>query len=247
MGTDYAAVAALLGHPARSAMVDALMHGEALSAGELARAAGVGAPAASEHLGKLVDGGLVTVVAQGRHRYHRIAAPDVAGALEAFAAICPPTPVRSLRAAARRDAMRYARTCYDHLAGTVGVALTDALLDRGWAQPDRDGLDLSPAGVAGLAAAGVDVAGARAGRRAFARLCLDWTERRPHLAGALGAAIATTALDAGWVRRTAGGRAVAVTPEGRKALADVLGVPVAVLQGGDGGEVVRHPPRAARA
>jgi DNA-binding transcriptional ArsR family regulator len=249
MGTDFAAVARLLGHPARSAMVDALMGGEALTAGELARAAGVGAPTASEHLGRLVDGGLVTVVAHGRYRYHRIATPEVAGALEALAAICPPTPVRSLRASSRRDRLRHARTCYDHLAGVVGVAVTDALRARRWTRPadegDRGvvgGLDLTPAGEAGLVEVGVDVAGARAGRRAFARPCLDWTERRPHLAGALGAAIATAALDGGWVRRV-DGRAVAVTDAGREVLVGVFGVPADVVAGA----VVTHRPRAARA
>jgi DNA-binding transcriptional ArsR family regulator len=245
MGTDFAAVASLLGHPARSAMVDALMGGEALTAGELARAAGVGAPTASEHLGRLVDGGLVTVVAQGRHRYHRIATPEVAGALEALAAICPPTPVRSLRASSRRDRLRHARTCYDHLAGVVGVALADALRARRWtrvADGGDGGVDLTPAGEAGLVAAGVDVAGARAARRAFARPCLDWTERRPHLAGALGAAIATAALDAGWIRRV-DGRAVAVTDAGRDVLVSVFGVPADVVASA----VVTHRPRAARA
>jgi DNA-binding transcriptional ArsR family regulator len=245
MGTDFAAVAGLLGHPARSAMVDALMSGEALTAGELARAAGVGPSTASEHLGRLVDGGLVTVVAQGRHRYHRIRDAEVAVALEALARICPPTPVRSLRAATRRDALRHARTCYDHLAGTIGVALADALADRSWLVPRGDdvgALVLTPDGEAGLTTAGVDVAAARASRRAFARPCLDWTERRPHVAGALGAALATTALDAGWVRRRTG-RGLAVTAAGSDALADLFGVPAAVLEYG----AVRRPPRAARA
>jgi DNA-binding transcriptional ArsR family regulator len=233
MATDFAAVAGLLGHPARSAMVDALLGGEALTAGELARAAGVSAPTASEHLARLVGGGLVAVVAQGRHRYHRISGHEVAGALEAFAAICPPTPVRSLRAATERDALRRGRTCYDHLAGSLGVAVTDGLRDRGWLVVAGDGLDLSPDGEAGLRAAGVDVTAARAGRRTFARTCLDWTERRPHLAGALGAAIATAAFDAGWLRR-ASGRGVRVTADGRAAFADVFDVPPAVLGGGDG-------------
>ncbi|HEY3000300.1 MAG TPA: helix-turn-helix transcriptional regulator [Acidimicrobiales bacterium] len=242
MGTDFAAVAGLLGHPARSAMVDALMSGEALTAGQLAEAAGVGRSTASGHLARLVAGGLVAVAARGRHRVHRLGGPDVAEALEALARICPPTPVRSLRHAGDRDALGHARTCYDHLAGAVGVALTDALEGRGWIGPAAGGYALSPAGEAGLVGAGVDVAGARAARRAFARPCLDWTERRPHLAGALGAAVAARALAAGWVRRRAG-RGVAVTPAGRDVLAGVFGVPAAVLDDG----TVRHPPRAARA
>ena len=229
MGTDFAAVAGLLGHPARSAMVDALMAGEGLSAGKLARAAGVAPSTASQHLGRLVDGGLVTVVADGRQREHRLAGPEVAEALEALARICPPTPVRSLRHARARDALAHARTCYDHLAGAVGVALADALVDRAWLAPGGDGWEVTAAGEAGLASAGVDVAAARRARRALARRCVDWTERRPHLAGALGAAVTATALTAGWIRRHPAGRAVVVTPAGRRALTDRFGVPPAVL------------------
>jgi DNA-binding transcriptional ArsR family regulator len=235
MGTDFAAVAGLLGHPARSAMVDALMAGEGLSAGELARAAGVAPSTASQHLGRLVDGGLVTVVADGRQREHRLAGPEVAEALEALARICPPTPVRSLRHAGARDALAHARTCYDHLAGAVGVALADALEDRGWLAPNGEGWQVTEAGEAGLAAAGVDVAAARHTRRAFARRCIDWTERRPHIAGALGAAIADRARDQRWVRRRPGSRGVAVTPAGRQALADRFGIPAAVLDPTPGG------------
>ncbi|HET6951742.1 MAG TPA: winged helix-turn-helix domain-containing protein [Acidimicrobiales bacterium] len=230
MGTDFAAVAGLLGHPARSTMVDALMGGDARTAGELARAAGIAPSTASEHLGRLIDGGLVAVVARGRHRYHRLRGPEVAAALEAFAAICPPTPVRSLRAASHRDALREGRTCYDHLAGRLGVVLTDALGARGWIV-HHPAVDLTPAGEAALVAAGVDVAGARAARRVFARTCLDWTERRPHLAGALGAAVAAAALDAGWVQRR-DGRSVTVTGRGREVLTGLFGIPPTALAGG---------------
>jgi len=245
MGTDFAAVAGLLGHPARAAMIDALMSGEAVTAGELARIAGVGPSTASQHLARLVDGGLVTVEVWGRQRRHRLAGPEVAEALEALARICPPTPVRSLSHASRRDALGHARTCYDHLAGTIGVGLADALVAQAWLVSAGESYELSPAGEAGLNAAGVDVAGARAGRRAFARACLDWTERRPHVAGALGAAIATTALSSGWVHRRAG-RTLGVTDTGYEVLHGVFGVPEAVLGCWDGNGV-RHLPRAARA
>jgi DNA-binding transcriptional ArsR family regulator len=245
MGTDFAAVAGLLGHPARAAMVDALMSGEPVTAGVLARTAGVGRSTASQHLARLVDGGLVAVEVRGRQRHHRLASTEVAEALEALARICPPTRVRSLRHASQRDALGHARTCYDHLAGAVGVGLTDALVARDWLVPTGESFDLSPAGEAGLADAGVDVAGARSGRRAFARACLDWTERRPHLAGALGAAIASTALGSGWVRRRAG-RTLGVTDAGYEVLHGVFGVPGAVLGCGDQ-DAVRHLPRAARA
>jgi DNA-binding transcriptional ArsR family regulator len=245
MGTDFAAVAGLLGHPARSAMVDALMAGDGLSAGELARAAGVAPSTASQHLGRLVDGGLVTVVADGRQREHRLAGPEVAEALEALARICPPTPVRTLRHAGARDALAHARTCYDHLAGAVGVALADALADRGWLALHGEGWEVTQAGEAGLAAAGVDVAAVRRTRRAFARRCIDWTERRPHVAGALGAAITARALDQRWIRRRPDTRSVAITPAGRAALAERFGVTPRLLDRDGGG--VRHLPRAARA
>jgi len=245
MGTDFAAVAGLLGHPARAAMVDALMSGEPVSAGELARIAGVGPSTASEHLARLVDGGLVAVEVRGRQRHHRLAGAEVAEALEALARICPPTPVRSLSHASQRAALGHARTCYDHLAGVVGVGLADALVARAWIVPRGESYETSPEGEAGLADAGVDVAGARAGRRAFARACLDWTERRPHVAGALGAAIAATALGSGWVRRRAG-RTLGVTDTGYEVLHGVFGVPEAVLGRGDG-DGVTHLPRAARA
>lgn len=228
MGTDYAAVAGLLGHSARAAMVDALMSGETMTAGRLARAAGVAPSTASEHLARLVEGGLVAVDARGRHRHHRIARPEVAEALEALARICPPTPVRSLRQSGQRAALGHARTCYDHLAGIVGVALTEALVHRRWIEPGGDGFAVTAAGERGLAGAGVDVAAARGARRAFARPCLDWTERRPHLAGALGAAVAARALAAGWVRRREG-RGLALTPTGHTVLADHFGVPSHLL------------------
>jgi DNA-binding transcriptional ArsR family regulator len=228
MGTDFSVIAGLLGHPARSAMIDALMDGRALSAGELARLAGVRASTASEHLGRLADGGLVTVTPQGRHRYYRISTADVAAALEAFARICPPTPVRSLRTSAQAEVLRYARTCYDHLAGMLGVAVMDAMRERRWLAPVDGGYRLTRAGELALVAMGVDVVAAAGCRRSFARPCMDWTERRPHLAGALGAALTTTLLDRRWIGRRAG-RGVAPTDAGRVALREVFGLAPAVL------------------
>jgi DNA-binding transcriptional ArsR family regulator len=217
--TDLAAVGALIGDPSRARMLDALMSGRALTAGELARAAGVGASTASEHLGRLRDGGLVEVVVQGRHRYHRIAGPEVGAALEALAHIAPPRAVTTLRQAGHAQALGFARTCYDHLAGTCGVALHDALLASGWLSP---AYDVTPAGLDGLGAWGVDVAAARARRRSFARPCLDWTERRSHLAGALAAATTHALVDRGWfVRRAADSRALRLTAAGRTGMEEL--------------------------
>ena len=214
--TDLAVIGSLIGDPSRARMLDALMAGRALAAGELARIAGVGASTASEHLARLRDGGLVVVVEQGRHRYYRIAGPGVGAALEALSAIAPRRPVRTLRQSGHARALGFARTCYDHLAGTCGVALHDGLLARAWLTP---AYDVTPAGLDGLAAWGVDVAAARSRRRSFARPCLDWTERRPHLAGALAASIADAMLDAGWlVRRAPDSRALRLTDPGRDVL-----------------------------
>ncbi|WP_252275215.1 winged helix-turn-helix domain-containing protein [Nocardioides sp. LMS-CY] len=217
--TDLAAVGALIGDPSRARILDALMGGRALAAGELARAAGVSASTASEHLARLREGGLVEVVSQGRHRYHRIAGPDVGAALEALSQVAPPRPVVSLRQAGHARALGFARTCYDHLAGVCGVALHDVLLERGWLTP---AYDVTPVGADALGAWGVDVAAARSQRRSFARPCLDWTERRPHLAGALAAGITDALVDRGWfVRRATDSRALRLTDPGRAALTEL--------------------------
>lgn len=217
--TDLAAVGALLGEPSRARMLDSLMAGRALAAGELARVAGVSRSTASEHLGRLLDGGLVEVVSQGRHRYYRIAGPEVAEALEALSQIAPPRPVASLRQSGHAQALGLARTCYDHLAGRCGVELHDALVARGWLSPSYD---VTPAGADAFAAWGVDVEAARARRRTFARPCLDWTERRPHLAGALAADVTGALVGRGWfARRSADSRALRVTPAGRAGMAEL--------------------------
>jgi DNA-binding transcriptional ArsR family regulator len=227
---DLAAVGALLGNPSRAAILDALMTGRALTATELARVADVSAPTASEHLSKLREGGLVEVVAQGRHRYHRLASADVGAALESLSHIAPEKPVTTLRQSGRARSLAEARTCYDHLAGRCGVALHDGLLTRGWLEPEAGGYDLSEAGVEGLLGWGVDVTSARAARRRFARPCLDWTERREHLAGSLAGALATALIDGPepwFVRRTDDHRGLRPTDLGRSRLGDLGWEPVA--------------------
>ena len=222
---ELSGVARLIGEPARAAMLDALLSGRALAAGELARAAGVSAPTASEHLGRLRGGGLVEVVRAGRHRYYRLASPEVAEVLEALSLLGSARPVRSLRESRTAHAMALARTCYDHLAGQVGVALCDALVSRAALVAGGDGYLLTSDGEALLGGLGVPVAAARQSRRHFARPCLDFTERRPHLAGALGAAVCGRLMDLRWlVRPAGGGRALKLTDAGRRGLADSLGV-----------------------
>jgi DNA-binding transcriptional ArsR family regulator len=215
---DIAPVAALLGDPARAAIVGALHEGRSLPAGELARRAGVSASTASEHLAKLVGGGLLVSESSGRHRYFRLAGPGVAHAFEALSALAPRKPVHSLRGARIGDALAEARTCYDHLAGRLGVAIADSLLSHG-AVVERDGcFELGPAVDQVLATLGLSVA-ALPGRRPAVLRCLDWSERRPHLAGALGTAICAKAFEAEWIERLPGSRAVRVTTAGKQVFA----------------------------
>jgi DNA-binding transcriptional ArsR family regulator len=218
---DLAAGAGAIADPARAAMLEALFDGTPRSAGALAREAGIAASTASHHLGRLLDAGLIVVEPDGRRRAFRLAGPDVAHALEALAVISPQRPSRTLRRATRLEAERVARTCYDHLAGRLGVAVCDALLEARAIAPDgeRDYV-LGPRAGRAFDALGVTLP--RPGRRAYARACLDWSERRPHLAGALGAAVAETLLDRRWVARVPGTRALRVTEAGREGLREAL-------------------------
>lgn len=215
---DVAAVAALIADRARASMLDALMDGGSCTAGELAARAGVAPSTASGHLSRLRSGGLVVYEVHGRERRYRLSSPAVATALEALSQVAPLQAVRSLRGADRGEAIRAARTCYDHLAGRLGVGLTEALVHREALVVRDTSYDLTASGAETMASLGVDVDAARSGQRAFARACLDWTERRPHLAGALGAALADALLASGWLRRRPNDRALTVTPGGRTGL-----------------------------
>lgn len=222
---DIGAVAAAIGTPARGRMLEALVGGRALPAGELARAAGVARSTASAHLAVLSDAGLVRAESRGRHRYYALAGDAVAHAVEALAVVAPARPSRSLRDSDRLAAERAARSCYDHVAGALGVTLTDRLCAA--SALDRDSLGLLDA--APFARLGIDVARLDRGRRPLTRSCLDWSERRPHLAGALGAALLDTLLADGWLVRRPRSRALTLTPDGRRGLADRLGVDTGAL------------------
>ena len=219
---NIAFVANLLADPTRAAMCQALAGGEARPAGELAARAGVSAQTASNHLAKLIAGRLLRVEPQGRWRYYRLADADVGHAVEALAVVAPPMPSHlgapEMNGEARR--LRDARTCYSHLAGRLGVALADALLAERWMEEDGRSYRLTPSGTRALRALGIDVRGRRV--PPAARRCLDWTERRPHVAGPVGTALASLALERGWVRRVRGTRAVVVTPAGRAQLKKVF-------------------------
>ncbi|MEV7657106.1 helix-turn-helix domain-containing protein [Streptomyces anulatus] len=222
-GPDLAALAALLADGTRANFCLALLDGRAWTASELARHAGVAASTATEHLNLLVGGGLLTQERQGRHRYVRLADPDTAELIEKLAAMAPRRAdlPRSLPAANRSRALARARTCYDHLAGALGVAITEAMTDRGLLDWER-GLALTSAGTAWLTELGIALPTAT--RRPPVRSCLDWTERRPHLAGAAGAALCRHTFDAGWITRIGTSRAVALTDAGVHALKDHLGL-----------------------
>jgi DNA-binding transcriptional ArsR family regulator len=238
---DLARTAALIGDPGRARVLRALADGRELAATVLAHEAGVAPSTASVHLAKLVEGGLVVAESRGRHRYFRLAGPDVARALEALARIAPSAPVRSLREGTKAQAVRAARTCYDHLAGRLGVTIMSALIADGALtggdghhhreraredRPSAGGHDLdyhlTDEGADRLTALGVDVDRALAGPRTPIRYCVDWSEQDHHLSGALGAALAARLFELEWVKRLPRTRAVLVTDDGRRGLAEQL-------------------------
>jgi DNA-binding transcriptional ArsR family regulator len=225
--SDIAPVAALLADGARAAMLMALLDGLPRAAGELSKLAGVSAATTSAHLARLLDGGLLAVQPQGRHRYYRLAGPEVAMVIEVLAQVSPVKPAVGLRRSREAAFLADARTCYDHLAGRAGVALLDALLDgrilAGYPTEAGTCYELTAAGERALAGFGVDVAALRHTRRKFAGSCLDWTQRRPHLSGALGAAITSRLLELGWIERGRARRSVRVTLAGLDGLASTFG------------------------
>jgi DNA-binding transcriptional ArsR family regulator len=212
----FAEAAALMGDPARANILAALLDGRAWTAKELAGAAGVSAQTASGHLARLTAGRLLTVVAQGRHRYFRLASPSVAHAIEALMVLSGEATPRHRPKTRLSAELAAARTCYDHLAGSLGVGIHDALVSRGTLVVAGDGYEASPAGREFFAAMGIDTDAVRSEHRCFARPCLDWSERRTHLAGALATAFARRCTELGWIERRPGSRAVRVTAAGER-------------------------------
>ena len=219
----FTEVAALAGDPARAGMLHALMDGRALTASELARVAGVTPQTASGHLARLAVAGLLAVEKQGRHRYHRLASPAVAQMVEGIMQVASGLGAARPRLVVgpRDAALRAARTCYDHLAGRLGVALADALVEGGQIELAQDGGMVTDAGVAFFDRIGIDLdsvmtRSSRRPARVLCRPCLDWSERRSHIAGTIGAALCAHSFERSWIRRNNGTRAVTITPKGQR-------------------------------
>ena len=222
-GAKMAAIAALVGESGRARMLIALMDGRALTATELAQLAGVSASTASGHLGKLTQAGLLAVLPRGRHRYFRLASPAVARLLEGIMVVAAePTSERPEPRIGRL--LREARTCYDHLAGRLGVALADALVQKGAIELGDEAGRVTELGESFLQSFGISLPPKRQSRRLDCRPCLDWSERRFHLAGVLGSALLARTLELGWIIRANEGRAVSMTPKGRRGFSDRFGL-----------------------
>lgn len=224
---SLAEVAALVGNPARASMLTALLDGRALTATELAHTGGVAAQTASGHLARLTEGRLLSLAKQGRHSYYRLASPLIARMLESIMAVAADGPPRYQPRWRSGDALRNARTCYDHLAGRLGVALADALVERDHVALSDDGGMVTPAGQEFFLGFGIDVCERSPSRRPFCRPCLDWSERRSHLAGAVGAALTARCFELGWITRIRDTRAVLVTPRGQRGFSETFGIALA--------------------
>ncbi len=225
---DISKVGKLLGDPSRVEMLSSLIDGRSLTARELAHGAGVSASTASFHLSKLVDAGLLVVVHQGRHHFYRMASSEVRAAIQALLLIAPSTKAKP--AARRKTQVCFARTCYGHLAGVLGLAVAEALQTKGLIEPgDREDFLLTAKGERFFTKLEIDLEALRAGRRLFARQCLDWSERKPHLGGALGQAFTDSLIKRKWLRKKADSREIHVTREGQAGLRKLLGIKTEAL------------------
>ncbi len=217
-------IAALVGNPARANILIALANGQALTASELAYVAGVSPQTTSEHLARLREANLLSLTKQGRHSYFRLSSPKIARMIESIMVVAADGPQRYRPRWNGDDQLRTARTCYDHIAGRLGVALTDSLAQHKHVVLTEDGGMVTRAGEKFLTDFGIALNEAREGRRTFCRPCLDWSERRPHLAGAVGAALAGRCLDLGWIARIRDSRALKISATGERGFKDVFGI-----------------------
>ena len=227
-GSLIAEIAALVGEPARATMLSALLDGRALTASELAFAARVTPQTASTHLAKLTEAGLLLPIREGRHRYFRLASPKVVGMLDGIVAVALENRPRYRPLSRQAQELSAARMCYDHLAGRLSVDLTDFLTTHEYIVigEDAEAAVITQAGTRFLTEFGIDLSALSSTRRHFCRLCLDWTERRPHIAGAVGAALTTRCFDLGWTERMKHSRAVSVTASGKRGFLKTFGIGV---------------------
>jgi DNA-binding transcriptional ArsR family regulator len=223
---QIAEVGALVGDPARANILCALLGGRALTATELAFAAGVSPQTTSGHLGKLLGAQLLVLTKQGRHRYYRLAGPHVGQMLESIMNVALTGPPRFQPKSKLDEDLRRARTCYDHIAGLLGVRLTERLTEREFIILGDEAGEVTPAGADFLLRFGVDLSGAHAKRRVFCRPCVDWTERRPHIGGAVGAALAGRFFELKWIERARDCRALTITPAGRRGLMEIFALSI---------------------
>jgi DNA-binding transcriptional ArsR family regulator len=219
---QIAEVAALVGDPARANILCALLCGRALTATELAFAANVTPQTTSAHLGKLLAARMLVLTKQGRHRYYQLAGPQVGQMLEGIMNVAANGPPRFQPRSKLDETLRHARTCYDHIAGVLGVTLAERLIEREFVILGEEAGEVTSAGISFLSKFGVDLAAAHAKRRIFCRPCMDWTERRPHIGGAIGAALANRCFELKWIERVRESRALLVTPTGRRGLMEAF-------------------------
>jgi DNA-binding transcriptional ArsR family regulator len=225
-GPLIAEIAGLVGEPARATMLSALLDGRALTASELAYAARVTPQTASTHLAKLAEAGLVAPIREGRYRYFRLASPRVAEMLDGIMAVALENRPRYRPLSRRARELSAARICYDHLAGRLSVDLADSLVTRGYILAGDEAAEVTPAGTRFLTEFGVDLSASSSERRHFCPLCIDWTERRPHIAGAVGAALTKRCFDLGWTEKVKDSGGVIVTPSGKFGFRETFGIAV---------------------
>ncbi|PPQ47109.1 transcriptional regulator [Paenibacillus peoriae] len=224
--SNVAMIASLVSEPSRAAILTALLDGRFHTASELAHMVGIKPQTASFHLAKMTEAQVVTVEKQGRHRYYGIQDPEVARVMESFLSIAPSVPIHSFKHASENEALRLARTCYDHVAGQLGVQLMSSFIQKGILSEDQDGLHITEQGETFFTDFQIDLKKTRQKRRSFSHKCLDWSERRHHLAGALGSALLDRLFELNWIERLPTTRAIRVTADGKRGFKEIFSIEV---------------------
>ncbi|MEE4565095.1 winged helix-turn-helix domain-containing protein [Paenibacillus polymyxa] len=224
--SNVAMIASLVSEPSRAAILTALLDGRFHTASELAHMAGIKPQTASFHLAKMTEAQVITVEKQGRHRYYGIQDPEVAQVMESLLSIAPPVPIKSFKQASENEAIRLARTCYDHVAGHLGVQIMSFFMQKGILSEDQDGLHITQQGEIFFADFQINLKNTRQKRRSFSHKCLDWSERRHHLAGALGSALLDRLFELHWVEHLPTTRAIRITAEGKRGLKEVFSIEI---------------------